>query len=83
MSSVKSSLVKSFFVSIANTIKIKGKTIPEISHHFEPITMISSRIPDKSGTLFGTKNISKLKHITRLSDAITIGIILFLFIDLR
>lgn len=83
MSSVKRSLVSSFFVVKVKTIKTRGNTRPATSHHFEDITIISSLIPDKSGTLLGTKNISKLKQITRFRDAITIGIILFLFIVLR
>ena len=72
-----------FFEKHAKHAKTIGKTSPEIGHHFEPITIISSRIPERSGTLLGTKNISKLKHKTRFRDATTIGIILFLFIDLR
>ena len=83
MSSAKSNCVSLSFDKITKIIKIIGRTSPDTSHHFEPITMISSRIPEMSGTLLGTKKISKLKHTTRLSDATTIGIILFLFIDLR
>ena len=80
---MKNNLDTSLFDCKAKTIKIIGKIMPEINHHFEPIITISSFNPDKSGILFGTKNISKLKHIARLQLVKTIGIILFLFMVLR
>lgn len=67
----------------AKTKNIKGRIIPDKSHHFEPITTISSWMPDINGILFGVKKIKRHKHKQKLTDAITIGIILFFFINLR
>ena len=83
MSSVKIRFFRLSLVNSANVMKIRGKTIPMTSHHFDPKTIISSRIPDNNGILFGTKNMSKLKQITKFRDAMTIGIILFFFMILR
>ena len=83
ISSEKSNFDSFPFEISAKTKRIIGMIIPESSHHFEPITMISSWIPDKRGISFGVKKINKLKHKQKLSDVTMIGISLFFFIDLR
>jgi hypothetical protein len=72
----------SFFDVAKKHAKTKGKTIPNIKSHFEPITAMFPFGAAKYGTVFGTSVKSRVKQIIKFKlDAIIIFILL-VFIDL-
>lgn len=83
MSSVKKSL-ENFFFETSTGIKNKsGKMIPAKSHHFEPMTKISSWIPTNNGMFCGVKKIKRHRQTAKFAQEIINGINLFFFIKLR
>ncbi len=75
-------LTDSFFVVTKRVAKTAGKTIPKSKNHFEPITAIFPLGAVRYGTLFGTSNISKVRHTAKFSAAAIMIFMLFFFIDL-